>query len=107
MGCRMKRPEQSVEREEDSTWEVALKILNYLAENPKAADTVDGILQWWLLDRAIIEEEERVGQALNRLVERNLIVTVQAPDSRRHYQLNAERIEETRELIQEAKNRRV
>lgn len=102
----MKCRDQSAEGEEDSTWEVSLKILNYLAENPKAGDTVDGILQWWLLDRAIIEEEDRVGRALNRLVERNLIVTVQAPDSRLHYQLNAERIEETRKLIREAKNRR-
>ncbi|HEU4595197.1 MAG TPA: hypothetical protein VFS10_08495 [Pyrinomonadaceae bacterium] len=102
----MKCRDESVEPEEDSTWEVALKILNYLAENPKAADTVDGILQWWLLDQTIIEEEERVAQALKCLVERDLLVTVQASDSRRHYQLNAERIEETRRLIREAKNRR-
>jgi Fe2+ or Zn2+ uptake regulation protein len=97
----MERLGQSERRGRDATWEMALKILHYLAENTNAADTAEGILQWWLLDRTIIEEEEAVGQALDLLVEQNLIVAVQTADSRRHYRLNAEKIEETRNLIRE------
>jgi Fe2+ or Zn2+ uptake regulation protein len=85
---------------------MALKILRYLAENPNAADTAEGILQWWLLDRAIVEEEAAMRRALDRLVERNLIVAVEAADARHHYRLNAEQIEETRKLIDEAEKPR-
>lgn len=101
----MERVDQSGRRG-DATWEMALKILRYLAENPNAADTAEGILQWWLLDRAIVEEEEAMRRALDRLVERNLIVAVEAADARRHYRLNAEQIEATRKLIDEAEQPR-
>ena len=102
----MERLGQSGRLEGDATWDMALKILRYLAENPGAADTAEGILQWWLLDRAIVEEEEAMGRALECLLERNLIVAVQAADARRHYRLNAEQIEETRKLISEEAKRK-
>jgi len=86
---------------------IALRILRYLAENPNAADTAEGILQWWLLERAIIEEEEVLGRALNCLVDRDLIVAVQTADARRHYHLNAQQTDEIRKLINEAKPRAV
>lgn len=78
-----------------------MKILNYLAEHPNAADTVEGIVHWWLLDRAIVEEEERVGQALDLLVQKGLLVSVQAADARRHYRLNARQVGEIKKLIRE------
>lgn len=98
----MERRSQSGRQEGDATWETALRILRYLDENPNAADTAEGILQWWLLERTIIEEEEAVSQALDSLVESNLIVVVQAADARQHYRLNTEQIEKTRKLIREA-----
>lgn len=98
----MKRRDLSKEDQGDATWEVALKILHYLVENPQAADTVEGILQWWLLERTIIEEQEAVESALDRLVELNLIIEMQAADGRRHYHLNAEQIEMAQKLIREA-----
>lgn len=79
--------------------EAARKILCYLAEHPTAADTTEGILQWWLLERTIVEEKETVQRALDRLVEQGLIVAVQSADARRHYHLNAEQIEQTRKII--------
>jgi len=54
------------------------QILHYLVDHPDAADTVDGIRQWWLL-----EGEERssaeVRAVLERLVERHLITRVDRP----------------------------
>src|SRR5262245_5864492 len=97
----MERRDLICEDKGDATREIALKILRYLAENPQAADTVDGIIQWWLPQRTIIEEQEEVERALDRLVELELIVVVQAADARRHYHLNAERIEMVQELIGE------
>jgi hypothetical protein len=89
-------------QERNAIWEMALKILRYLDENPNAADTVEGILQWWLLDRAIIEEEKAVSQALDSLVKSNLIVAVQTADARQHYRLNTQQIKKARKLVREA-----
>jgi Fe2+ or Zn2+ uptake regulation protein len=98
----MKRCDLTREDKEDATWEIALKILLYLAENPQAADTVEGILHWWLLERTIVEEQQAVERALDRLVELNLIIDMQAADAHRHYHLNSEQIEMVRKLIREA-----
>lgn len=95
----MKVRESGAQREWDSTWEVALKILRYLAENPNAADTADGILEWWVLKQAILDEEKVVERALNHLLERDLILSVQLADARKHYRLNQDRIDESRRLI--------
>jgi len=81
---------------------VALKILRYLTQNPNAADTVEGILEWWLPRQSMAEEQKVVERALDYLVERNLILMVQPADARKHYRLNANCIEESRKLIGEA-----
>jgi hypothetical protein len=99
----MKRRNLADQRKQDETWTVALKILRYLAEHPNAADTADGVLEWWLLKQSIFDEERVVEKALAGLVEQKLIFKVEAAD-RRYYHLNAGRIEESRTLIREALN---
>jgi hypothetical protein len=100
----MKRRNLADQRKQDETWTVALKILRYLAQHPNAADTADGVLEWWLLKQSIFDEERVVEKALAGLVEQKLIFKVEAADSRKYYHLNAERIEESRTLIREALN---
>jgi hypothetical protein len=100
----MKRKNPGSRRERDATQEVAAKILRYLAEHPNAADTSEGILEWWLLRQSILDEEMVVERALDSLVEQKLIFRVEAADARKHYRLNADRIEESRALIREAQN---
>lgn len=101
----MDQQDQIANREKGLTREIALKILRYLDDNPHAADTVEGILHWWLLERVIVEEKEAVERALDCLVEKQLLVAVQAADSRRHYRLNRKRIRAVRKLISEAGKR--
>jgi len=84
---------------EDPNLEVSLKILRYLEKNPNAADTVDGILEWWLPKQSIAEQEEVVQRALDLLVQRKLLLTTQLSDARKHYRLNKESMHEIRELI--------
>lgn len=100
----MKRRNVGGGRERYSTWDVALKILRYLEQNPNAADTVEGILEWWLPQQSMSEEEKLVERALERLVEQGLILAVQPADARKHYRLNTNRLEESRRLIREAEN---
>ena len=82
--------ENSGNQAEQKTWEVAQKILRYLEEHPRAADTANGILEWWLLKQSISEQQNLVEQALKMLVEKDLILSTTAADGRKHYCLNAD-----------------
>lgn len=82
--------ENSGNQPEQETGEVALKILRYLQEHPRAADTANGILEWWLLKQSISEAESVVEKALKMLVDKNLILSTTAVDGRKHYCLNAD-----------------
>jgi hypothetical protein len=95
----MKQRDQGDRREQDHTWEVALKILRYLDHNPKAADTVEGILEWWLPKQSINEEKRVVEQALERMVSRSFLLAMQSSDARKHYRLNTDCLDEIRSLI--------
>lgn len=47
---------------------VARDIESYLSTHPKGADTVTGVLNWWIPQQRYMEARERVEQALDYLV---------------------------------------
>ncbi len=49
------------------------EILRYLRAHPQAADTVDGIVMWWLPRQRYEEAVDRVQHALDDLVARGLV----------------------------------
>ena len=49
------------------------EILSYLGAHPQAADTVDGIVGWWLPRQRHDEAVDRVKDALDDLVARGLV----------------------------------
>lgn len=49
------------------------EILRYLSAHPQAADTVDGIVMWWLPRQRYEEAVDRVQRALDDLVARGLV----------------------------------
>ena len=49
------------------------EILNYLRAHPQAADTVAGIVEWWLPRQRHDEAVDRVQHALDTLVARGLV----------------------------------
>jgi hypothetical protein len=63
-------------------------ILGYLLEHPEAGDTLDGIVEWWLLKQKIRFETLVVSQAIADLVAAGLIVIQSGPDSRIIYRAN-------------------
>jgi hypothetical protein len=63
-------------------------ILGYLLDNPDASDTLDGIMEWWLLNQKIRFETRVVFQAVNKLVADGLIVEQQGLGSRTIYRVN-------------------
>jgi hypothetical protein len=70
-----------------------------LAEHPDSQDTLEGIVEWWLLEREIKHQTALVSKALAELVERGLVVERQRADARASYQVNRTRLGEIRELL--------
>jgi hypothetical protein len=58
---------------------VGEQILQYLNEHPDAADTSDGIREWWLRREGHSESAADVQVALDRLVEQKLIARIDRP----------------------------
>jgi hypothetical protein len=56
--------------------ELAEAILAYLAEHPRAMDTLKGIAEWWLLRRQVSVEVLRVDRALRNLTDCGLLEKV-------------------------------
>jgi len=81
--------------------EIAHEILAYLDERAEAQDTVEGIAQWWLLERKIFHQINTVRKALANLVKQGLVVERTGLNSNTRYQLNSERREEIRKLLKE------
>jgi len=81
--------------------EVAHHILAYLHANPDAQDTLEGIIEWWLLDQNIKRQSERVKQALAQLTARGLIVARMGTDSRVHYGIDRSKRDEIESLLKD------
>lgn len=57
----------------DALSPTAQRILDYLRDHPLAQDSMEGIAEWWLLERKIREAAADVGKALSELAARGLI----------------------------------
>jgi hypothetical protein len=62
--------------------QIAREILAYLNEHPDATDTLEGIAQWWLLERKIKYQRDLAREALAELVGKELVLEISAGDSR-------------------------
>jgi hypothetical protein len=76
--------------------EIARRILIYLEENPEAQDSIEGILQWWLLERTVHYEKIRVEEVIEELVSRKFIVARKIGGLPIMYSLNPSKLEEIR-----------
>ena len=53
---------------------IARRIMNYLQVHPNAQDSLEGIVEWWLLEQRIMETALEVSRALQELVEKGLVL---------------------------------
>ena len=79
--------------------EISHEILDYLAEHPDAQDTVEGIVEWWLLERQIRFQTARVKEVLSELVAKGLVIEQNKKGSKIHYRVNQRRFEEIKDLV--------
>lgn len=57
----------------DQSGEIESAVVGYLRSHPDAADTLDGIVQWWLPRQRYETERARIETVLSGLVARGLL----------------------------------
>lgn len=67
---------------EEGITKVGVELLRYLAAHPEAQDDLEGLVRFWLLERRLTETRAEVKQALDDLVARGLVESVEGPDGR-------------------------
>jgi hypothetical protein len=82
--------------------EIARDILAYLIDNQDAQDTLEGIIQWWLLEQQIKYQTKMVKEALEELVAKELVLKYEHMNSRTRYRLNESKTEDIRRLLKSA-----
>ena len=79
--------------------QIGNEILAYLVAHPNAQDTLEGIVNWWLLEQAIKFQEAQVKKALAELVAKGLVIEQKGADSNIYYRVNQNRFEEVKKLV--------
>lgn len=64
-----------------------LEVLAYLHAHPSAADTLDGIIQWWLPLQRYEMAKDIIQRALDDLVEQGIVDYVETSGGRRIFRL--------------------
>jgi hypothetical protein len=85
---------------------IANDILAYLSEHPDAQDTLQGIVEWWLLEQEIKSRISQVERALKELVSKGLVVERKGEDSQIRYRINRRKTKEISNLLQQKARRR-
>lgn len=78
---------------------MAYKILAYLAERPRAQDTLDGIFRWWVLERWTERQRMAAQQAVDDLVGAGFLIATRGRDDRWRYRLDHHRLAEVQRLV--------
>lgn len=67
---------------------VALRIVTYLQVHPKAADTLEGVMEWWLKMSPYDASKQDVDKALGQLKDKGVIQSRILADGQEIYSLN-------------------
>ena len=79
-------------------------VLAYLADNPNAQDTLEGIMEWWLLEQNIRVQTTNVKTALSKLVDQGFVLERKGINSRIMYSINRSKQEMIREVLDPVSN---
>jgi hypothetical protein len=73
---------------------VAHDVLSYLLKHPRSEDTLEGILEWWLLEQRMIRARTAVRLAVRQLLARKFLLARRGVDGRVCYRLNPAKLPE-------------
>jgi hypothetical protein len=75
------------------------QVLSYFLRNPRAADSLEGVARWRLLDEAIRHRVTATHDALVWLVERGLLRQMEGPGLEPIFSLNPAKAEDAKQLL--------
>jgi hypothetical protein len=75
-------------REDSASNEIEASVVGYLRHHPQAADTVEGIVNWWLPRQRYASERASIERALGRLVDAGVLKRSRLPDGVDLFALN-------------------
>ncbi len=78
--------------------ERAREILRYFMQHPQASDDLEGIARWRLLQERVIRQVEEVRNALELLVQMDLLHQHVNPVAGKRYSLNPDRVLESQKF---------
>ncbi len=79
---------------------IARDVLAYLTAHPDARDTIEGIIRWWIPEQKIKTHITTLKNVIAELVAKGLILESHGHDSRIHYRINRQKIEEIEDFFQ-------
>jgi uncharacterized protein YpiB (UPF0302 family) len=77
-------------------------VLSYLIAHQDAQDTLEGIVEWWLVEQRIKQQTAKVKEVLDYLVEGKYLLESTGMDSRIRYRINHSKRNEIFSLIEES-----
>lgn len=79
--------------------EIAHGVLSYLVKNSGAGDTLEGIVEWWLMEQRIRHSTAEVKEVLEEFTQKKLILEYRTGDTRVHYRINRGKEKEIQALL--------
>jgi hypothetical protein len=79
--------------------DAALAILGYFVRNPEAADDLEGIARWRLVDEIVYLKVEETDRALKWLVGEGLLIESSIPGNGRAFSLNTAKLDAAQRLL--------
>ncbi len=83
---------------------MARKVLSYFLRNPQAADTLEGIARWRLMEEKIRGSVEETDQALAWLVSEGLLARESVEGSGPIFRLNRDKAAEAADLLADSRD---
>lgn len=81
----------------------AREVLSYFFRNPQAADTLEGVARWRLLEETVRRGVAETEQALNWLVSEGYLTRVSTPYTEPVYELNRDERGRAEEFLTQTK----
>jgi hypothetical protein len=83
--------------------ERALEVLNYFVRNPRAADTLEGVARWRLLEETVRRGLDDTEKALDWLVNEGYLKRISTPYTAPIYELNRDEQVRAKEFLAQTK----
>ena len=82
--------------------QIARSVLTYLAAHQDAQDTLEGIVEWWLVEQRIVEQTASVRETLEELVSAGLLLAREGAGARTFYRLDGQQMERVSAYLESA-----